>query len=102
MPSTHMICRQIGKVEASTRVNGLCVNQCGWKDGDRGGPAQQQKLSEGGKRKTVLTHTGLLMEGLSPAPSSKELLGLRFPGPSVNVSCGKSVSGETGDMGKSS
>src|SRR6202162_3281768 len=37
--------------------------ECGWKDGDRGGPAQTQKPL-GGKRKTNLTLTGLLMEGL--------------------------------------
>jgi hypothetical protein len=40
---------------------------CGWKDGDRGGPAKTQgstgrKKEE--RRKTVLTHTGLLMEGV--------------------------------------
>src|SRR6202162_2992896 len=38
------------------------TKECGWKDGDRGGPAQTQKPL-GGKRKTDLTLTGLLMEG---------------------------------------
>jgi hypothetical protein len=39
------------------------TKECGWKDGDRGGPAQTQNPL-GGKRKTDLTLTGLLMEGL--------------------------------------
>jgi hypothetical protein len=38
------------------------TKECGWKDGDRGGPAQTQNPL-GGKRKTDLTLTGLLMEG---------------------------------------
>src|SRR6266404_1638370 len=42
--------------------------ECGWKDGDRGGPARRQgihrKERENRKRKTLLTHTGLLMEGV--------------------------------------
>ena len=37
--------------------------ECGWKDGDRGGPAQTQNPLVR-KRKTDLTLTGLLMEGL--------------------------------------
>jgi hypothetical protein len=37
--------------------------ECGWKDGDRGSPAQTQNPL-GGKRKTDLTLTGRLMEGL--------------------------------------
>jgi hypothetical protein len=37
--------------------------ECGWKDGDRGGPAPTEK-SLIRKRKTSLTLTGLLMEGL--------------------------------------
>jgi hypothetical protein len=37
--------------------------ECGWKDGDRGGPAQTEKTLIG-KRKTGLTLTGLLMDGL--------------------------------------
>ena len=39
-----------------------------WKDGDRGGPARTEAIhrKERGnrKRKTLLTHTGLLMEGI--------------------------------------
>jgi len=37
--------------------------ECGWKDGDRGGLAQESKTHLG-KNKTVLTRTGLLMEGV--------------------------------------
>jgi len=39
------------------------TKECGWKEGDRGGPAQTQNPL-GEKRKTDLTLTGLLMEGL--------------------------------------
>jgi hypothetical protein len=39
------------------------TKECGWKDGDRGGPAQTQNPLVR-KRKTDLTLTGLLMEGL--------------------------------------
>jgi hypothetical protein len=39
------------------------TKECGWKDGDRGGPAQTEKPLIR-KRKTDLTLTGLLMEGL--------------------------------------
>jgi hypothetical protein len=39
------------------------TKECGWKDGDRGGPAQTEKPSDREKQ-TVLTLTGLLMEGL--------------------------------------
>src|ERR1700681_3863140 len=39
------------------------TKKCGWKDGDRGGPAQTQNPLVR-KRKTDLTLTGLLMEGL--------------------------------------
>ena len=42
------------------------TKECGWKDGDRGGLAQTQKISWEEKRKTDLTLTGLLMEGLMP------------------------------------
>src|ERR1700674_734244 len=42
------------------------TKECGWKDGDRGGLAQTQKISWEEKRKTDLTLTGLLMEGLIP------------------------------------
>ena len=41
----------------------IAHKECGWKDGDRGGLAQKQK-APGKKNKTVLTLTGLLMEGL--------------------------------------
>src|SRR5229473_4737902 len=40
--------------------------ECGWKDGDRGGPARTEGIhrkEKRKKRKTHLTHTGLLMEG---------------------------------------
>src|SRR6058998_3145109 len=50
--------------------------ECGWKDGDRGGPARMRRNPQEGKRKqkektslqerrrkTSLTLTGLLMEG---------------------------------------
>src|SRR5437879_379267 len=41
----------------------LALNkECGWKDGDRGGAAQSQRTTQE-KTKTVLTRTGLLMEG---------------------------------------
>jgi len=44
------------------------TKECGWKDGDRGGPARMQgihrKERESRERKTFLTHTGLLMEGV--------------------------------------
>ena len=39
------------------------TKECGWKDGDRGGPVQTQNPLVR-KRKTDLTLTGLLMEGL--------------------------------------
>ena len=56
----------------------IAQEECGWKDGDRGGSARMQSkhrkkgenkkrktsLQEG-KRKSLLTLTGLLMEGLS-------------------------------------
>src|ERR1700722_14712069 len=45
------------------RAKQSLTKECGWKDGDRGGPAQTQNLL-GGKTKTDLTLTGLLMEGL--------------------------------------
>jgi len=38
------------------------TKECGWKDGDRGGPAQTQNPLVR-KRKTDLTLTGLLMKG---------------------------------------
>src|SRR5690348_4374545 len=52
------------------------TQECGWKDGDRGGFSEGQELTgkkrrtktslqERKKRKTHLTHTGLLMEGVS-------------------------------------
>ena len=40
----------------------IAHKECGWKDGDRGGPAQTQNPLVR-KRKTDLTLTGLLMEG---------------------------------------
>jgi hypothetical protein len=46
-------------ISPGTKIPG----QVRWKDGDRGGPAQTQNPL-GGKRKTDLTLTGLLMEGL--------------------------------------
>jgi hypothetical protein len=57
------------KKTSTVRVNGGSLNQeCGWKDGDKGGPPRMQgirrKERENRKRKTHLTHTGLLMEGL--------------------------------------
>src|ERR1700680_4742236 len=45
------------------RAKNRSTKECGWKDGDRGGSAQTQSPL-GGKRKTDLTLTGLLMEGL--------------------------------------
>jgi hypothetical protein len=54
------------------------TKECGWKDGDRGGLAEGQELTrkkrrtktslqERKKRKTYLTLTGLLMEGVGNA-----------------------------------
>jgi hypothetical protein len=48
----------------------ILARDSGWKDGDRGGPARtegihrKEKRKKTKKRKTHLTHTGLLMEGL--------------------------------------
>jgi hypothetical protein len=44
----------------------IAQKECGWKDGYCGGAAQKPTESE--ERKTVLTHTGLLMEGVSAWP----------------------------------
>jgi len=69
--------REIGaKVEvaapAETRTPNMhrekiAQKECGWKDGDRGGPAQkgQKPPTAKEKEKTDLTHTGLLMDGRS-------------------------------------
>src|SRR5205814_8299631 len=61
---------------------GPCKLECGWKGGERSGLAQGQELtgrkknktSSQEERKTYLTLTGLLMEGLSRAAK------LRFTG----------------------
>jgi len=37
--------------------------ECGWKDGDRAA-GLERKESTGRREKTLLTHTGLLMEGV--------------------------------------
>jgi hypothetical protein len=41
----------------------IAPQECGWKDGDRGGLAQRQRTHLR-KNKTILTGTGLLMEGV--------------------------------------
>jgi hypothetical protein len=46
-----------------TQRNSL-TKECGWKDGDRDGPARTQCIHRQEEEKTHLTHTGLLMEGL--------------------------------------
>jgi hypothetical protein len=33
------------------RANNSLIKECGWKDGDRGGPAQTKKISEKKKKK---------------------------------------------------
>jgi hypothetical protein len=38
--------------------------ECGWKDGGRGGSAQYVATWQDEQDKTNLTHTGLLMEGV--------------------------------------
>ena len=60
----------------------IAQKECGWKDGDTGGSARMQRTPQKGKkkqkeknsltgkrRKTFLTLTGLLMEGLSARPT---------------------------------
>jgi hypothetical protein len=56
--------------------------ECGWKDGDRGGLAQDSKTHLG-KNKTVLTRTGLLMEGVETLQGSKSYLEIRVEHESV-------------------
>ena len=53
-------------------INSL-LNECGWKDGDRGGLAPRQNPG-GEKSKTNLTLTGLLMEGLGVTTLSRSFL----------------------------
>jgi hypothetical protein len=50
-------------------LNGICCEnslnkECGWKDGDRGGSARTQEAHRR-KKKSDLTLTGLLMEGVT-------------------------------------
>ena len=43
------------------------TKECGWKDGNRGGPAERKQIPRKEPRKTDLTLTCLLMEGSSPS-----------------------------------
>jgi hypothetical protein len=54
--------------------------ECGWKDGDRGGPAQTQNPLVR-KRRTDLTLTGLLMEGLGDGNAESFCQLRRAPNP---------------------
>ena len=42
---------------------GLLMEECGWKDGGRGGSVRYVAARQDKNDKTNLTHTGLLMEG---------------------------------------
>jgi hypothetical protein len=58
--SQHLLYR--GRPTCSERKS--LIKDCGWKDGDRGGSVKKSGSTER-NTKTVLTPTGLLMEGVS-------------------------------------
>jgi hypothetical protein len=60
------------EIVAPEQVAITARSSCGWKDGDTGGPAQTEGTT-GRKRKTGLTRTGLLMEGVESSPNISEI-----------------------------
>ena len=64
------------------------TKECGWKDGDRGGPAQTQNPLVR-KRKTDLTLTGLLMEGLGKVLSAINASDCAFDLFAVDSACSR-------------
>jgi hypothetical protein len=51
------------KAKYALTSTGLLMEECGWKDGDRGGLAEWEQTHGKKKAKYALTSTGLLMEG---------------------------------------